>query len=192
MNLIKHRHSSWGACETKSLSSHPYCCFCLYTNTFLCEVLYQHQASFPSWTDLIFPHCAVTASALTKPFAMTMGSSCRVRQGSAVQEAPGNQANTRTKPSCGCQNWGKAVAGTKFVSLQTCLSGISSGPFLRFQLFMVLGRCYPPVLGAASSAREVGVMNPFDCSVFKRFVIEVLHSSSLFFQSERIEKGQGT
>lgn len=80
------------------------------------------------------------------------------------------------------------------MSLQMCLSGISSGPFLRFQLFVALGRRYPPVmsLGAASSAREVGVMNPFDCSVFKRFVIEVLHSSSLFFQSERIEKGQGT
>lgn len=80
------------------------------------------------------------------------------------------------------------------MSLQMPVSGLSSGPFLHFQLFMVLGRCYPPVvsLGAASSAREVGVMNPFDCSVFKRFVIEVLQSSSLFFQSERIEKGQGT
>lgn len=29
----------------------------------LCEVLYQHQASFPSWTDGFSP-CAVTASAL--------------------------------------------------------------------------------------------------------------------------------
>lgn len=47
-----HRHSS---CETKCLSSHPYRCFCLYRNAFLCEVLCQRQASSPSWSDWFSP-----------------------------------------------------------------------------------------------------------------------------------------
>jgi len=39
---------------------------------------------------------------------------------------------------------------------------------------------------------EVRLRNPEEFFCRKRFVIEVLYSSSLFFQSERIEKGQGT
>lgn len=74
------------------------------------------------------------------------------------------QANSRTEPDQ-CQ--GRTGAGNSYFRM--CLCQVSSGPLLRFQLFVVSGPSPPPVIpvGAGSFARELRVRNRFGLSVWK-------------------------
>lgn len=178
------------------LPSHPYRFFCSHINTFLCEIVYQDQSShMTDWFSLLHwaQHWVGTASEMwgdelsaEQPLCHNSWNSSRISSGALtwLNRLIPEQSLTNVREEQELEIAISACVCVRFLAAHSCASNCLWSqdhlPLLSFLWELAL----------LHGSWEWGIV--LVCLSGKRFATEVLHSSSLFFQSERIEKGQGT